>query len=96
MLHNVSNIVEIPGCMTPVLKKRIAESDEVLIIDGCPATCGAKITVVQGVTPAHHIVITGLGIDKVYTKDYTEEEVVTVISAAWEGRGRPEVVSNAR
>jgi len=61
----------------------------VVLIDGCPMTCGAKIANAQGVTPAQHIVITGLGIDKVYEKNFTEDEVELVVSAAWEGRGRP-------
>jgi uncharacterized metal-binding protein len=94
--YGVATCIALLGSGDAGLKKRIAEADEVLIIDGCPATCGAKIAVAQGVPPAQHIVITGLGIDKVHERDYTEEEVEKVVSAAWEGKGRPEVVSNAR
>jgi len=70
------------------LKQRIAEADEVVVIDGCPVTCGAKIAAAGGITPSQHIVITGLGIAKGPSKDYTEDDVETVVSAAWEGKGR--------
>ena len=70
------------------LKQRIAEADEVIVIDGCPVVCGAKIAAAQGVIPAQHIVITGLGIEKGAPKRYTEDDVETVVSAAWEGKGR--------
>ena len=87
--YGVATCIALLGSGDPDLKKRIADADEVVIIDGCPMTCGAKIANAQGVTPAQHIVITGLGIDKVYEKNFTEDEVELVVSAAWEGRGRP-------
>lgn len=86
--YGVATCIALLGSGDPGLKSRIAESDEVVIIDGCPMTCGAKIARAQGVTPAQHIVITGLGIDKAYEKNFTENEVELVVSAAWEGRGR--------
>ncbi|MDD1707737.1 MAG: putative zinc-binding protein [Methanoregulaceae archaeon] len=86
--YGVATCIALLGSGDPGLKKRIAEADEVVIIDGCPAACGAKIADAQGVLPVQHIVITGLGIDKVYERDFTEEEVETVVSAAWEGKGR--------
>ena len=86
--YGVATCIALLGSGDPGLKKRIAEADEVVIIDGCPAACGAKIADVHGVLPVQNIVITGLGIDKVYERDYTEEEVETVVSAAWEGKGR--------
>ncbi|MCU0632499.1 MAG: putative zinc-binding protein [Methanolinea sp.] len=70
------------------LKTRIAEADEVVVIDGCPVICAAKIAAAQGVTPVQHIVITGLGIEKGPSRNYTEEDVETTVSAAWEGKGR--------
>lgn len=86
--YGVATCIALLGSGDSGLKKRIAGADEVIIIDGCPMTCGAKIAGAQGVLPAQHLVITGLGIDKVYEKSYTEEEVETVVSAAWEGKGR--------
>ena len=71
------------------LDQRIAEADEIIIIDGCPTSCGATIAAAQGGSPAQHIVITSLGIGKVYTRGCTEDEVETVVSAIWEGKGRP-------
>jgi len=87
--YGVATCIALLGSGDPGLKKRIADADEVVIIDGCPMTCGAKIANAQGVTPPQHIVITGLGIDKLYEKNFTEDEVELVVSAAWEGRGRP-------
>jgi uncharacterized metal-binding protein len=72
----------------PPLKSRLPEADEVVILDGCPATCGAKIAAAQGILPDQHIVITGLGIEKVYSRQYSGEDIERVVSAAWEGRGR--------
>ena len=86
--YGVATCIALLGSGDPGLKKRIAGADEIVIIDGCPAACGAKIADAQGMFPAQHLVITGLGIDKGYERDYTEEEVETVVSAAWEGKGR--------
>lgn len=86
--YGVATCIALLGAGDAGLKKRIAEADEIVIIDGCPAVCGARIANTQGSIPAQHIVITGLGIDKVYERDYTEEEVERVVSAAWEGKGR--------
>ncbi len=86
--YGVATCIALLGSGDVGLKKRIADADEVVIIDGCPVECGAKIADAQGVTPAQHIVITALGIDKAYERNYTEEEVETVVSAAWEGKGR--------
>lgn len=86
--YGVATCIVLLGSGDDGLKRRIAEADEVVIIDGCPSLCGAKIAEGHGVTPLQHIVITRLGIDKVYSRDYSEEEVETVISAAWEGKGR--------
>lgn len=70
------------------LKQRIDEADEVTVIDGCPVVCGAKIAAAQGINPAQHIVITDLGIGKAYSRNFTEDDVETVVSAIWEGKGR--------
>jgi uncharacterized metal-binding protein len=86
--YGIATCIALLGSADAGLKKRIAEADEVVIIDGCPAICGAKIAAAQGVVPAQYIMITGLGIDKVHKKDYTEEEVENVVSAVWEGTGR--------
>jgi len=87
--YGVATCIALLGSGDPGLKKRMADADEVVIIDGCPMTCGAKISELQGVAIDQHIVITAVGIDKVYERNYTEEEVEKVVSAAWEGRGRP-------
>jgi uncharacterized metal-binding protein len=94
--YGVATCIALLGSGDPGLKSRIARADEVVIIDGCPATCGAKIADIQGVIPAQHILITALGIDKVYERNYTEEEVERVVFAAWEGKGRPEAGTSAR
>ena len=94
--YGVATCIALLGSGDPGLKRRIAESDEIVIIDGCPAACGAKIADAQGVFPAQYIVITTPGIDKVHERDYTEEEVEKVVSATWEGKGRPEEDTLAR
>jgi len=71
----------------PALKSRLIEADEIVILDGCPVTCGVKIAAAQGITPDQHIVITGLGIEKVYSQQYSGEDIERVVSAAWEGKG---------
>jgi uncharacterized metal-binding protein len=86
--YGVASCVALLGTGDAGLNMRLAAADEVVIIDGCPATCTAKIAAAQGVVPAQHIVVTGLGIEKVYTRDIREDDVETVVSAAWEGKGR--------
>jgi uncharacterized metal-binding protein len=93
--YGVATCIALLGSGDMGLKRRIAEAEEVVIIDGCPATCGAKIADLQGVAVDQHIVITALGIDKVYERNYTVEEVEKVISSAWEGKGRPEEILRA-
>jgi len=86
--YGAATCIALLGSGDAGLKQRIAEADEVVIIDGCPAACGAKIAKAQGITPVQHIVITGFGIEKGLSRRYTEEDVETVVSAAWEGKGR--------
>lgn len=86
--YGVATCIALLGTGDAGLKKRIAEADEVVVIDGCPVGCGANIAAAQGVFPAQHIVITELGIEKEYTRHYTEDDVETVVSAIWEGKGR--------
>jgi uncharacterized metal-binding protein len=86
--YGAATCIALLGTGDAGLKQRIAEADEVVIIDGCPVVCGAKIATAEGVTPAQHIVITGLGIEKGPSRQYKEDDVETVVSAAWEGKGR--------
>lgn len=86
--YGVATCIALLGAGDPVLKRRIAEADEVILIDGCPAACCARIAAAGGMHPAQHIVITDLGIEKTYSRKFTEPDVEAVVSAAWEGRGR--------
>jgi len=65
-------------------------ADTVVILDGCPMLCATKIAEAQGVPVGQHLIVTGLGIAKGPSKSYTEDDIETVVSAAWEGRGRRE------
>lgn len=85
--YGAATCVALLGAGDAGLKQRVFDADEVVIIDGCPVACGAKIAAAQGVLPARHIVITTLGIEKGPSRHYTEEDVETVVSAAWEGKG---------
>lgn len=84
----------IPACLALLgaddtgLKQRIAEAEEVIIIDGCSAACGARIAAARGVNTAQHIIITDLGIGKAYSRNFTDDDVETVVSAVWVGIGR--------
>ncbi|HOI12957.1 MAG TPA: putative zinc-binding protein [Methanoculleus sp.] len=73
---------------TPSIKKKVEAADEVIVIDGCPVGCARQIAEMAGVTPDQEIVVTDLGIEKGGGLDLSEEDVETVVSAAWEGRGR--------
>ena len=66
------------------------KADEVVILDGCPMLCAKKIAAGQGIIPGQHIIVTDLGILKAGSRDYTEANIETVVSAAWEGFGRTE------
>ncbi len=70
------------------LNAKIREADEVIVIDGCPVECGRQIAEAQGVTPDQHIVVTTLGVKKAGTMEFSDDDVETVVSAAWEGTGR--------
>jgi len=64
------------------------KADEVLILDGCPMLCAKKIAEAQDIPVDQHIVVTDLGIPKGPSRLYTDDDVETVVSAAWEGKGR--------
>ncbi len=86
--YGTATCIALLGSGDAGLKQRITEADEVVIIDGCPVVCGAKIAAAKGLVPAQHIVITELGFEKTYTRNFTEDDVEIVVSAAWEGKGR--------
>ena len=75
---------------TPSIKKKVEAADEVVVIDGCPVGCARQIAERAGVAPVQEIVVTDLGIEKGGGLDLSEEDVETVVSAAWEGKGRTE------
>ncbi|MGC9435923.1 MAG: putative zinc-binding protein [Methanomicrobiales archaeon] len=63
-------------------------ADEVVVIDGCPMQCAQKIAEAEGVPVAQHLVVTDLGIAKGPSRSYTDDDIETVVSAAWEGAGK--------
>lgn len=63
------------------------KADEVIILDGGPMLCAKKIAAEQGIIPGQHIIVTDLGIVKGGSRDYTDKDIETVVSAAWEGFG---------
>ncbi|GAB7016450.1 putative zinc-binding protein [Methanogenium cariaci] len=65
-------------------------ADEVIILDGCPVRCGGKIAESLGIHVTQTIVVTELGIEKKGSREYTEDNIETVVSAVWEGKGRTE------
>ncbi|WAI00199.1 putative zinc-binding protein [Methanogenium organophilum] len=66
------------------------DADEVLILDGCAARCAGKIADSLGICAEQSIVVTELGIEKKGSREYTDDDIETVVSAVWEGEGREE------
>ena len=81
---------------TPSIKKKVEAADEVVVIDGCPVGCARQIVERAGVAPDQEIVVTALGIEKGGGLDLSEEDVETVVSAAWEGKGRSKTENERR
>ncbi|QYZ79174.1 zinc-binding protein [Methanofollis formosanus] len=72
----------------PVMKK-CGEADEVVVLDGCPTACASKIAAAQGIAPDQVIVVTEQGVAKSSDLTISDEEIECVVSAAWEGKGKP-------
>ena len=63
-------------------------SDEVVILDGCPMLCAKKIAGAQGIVAGQHLVMTELGITKGPSKSYTNADIEKIVAACWKGEGR--------
>jgi uncharacterized metal-binding protein len=63
-------------------------ADEVVVLDGCPMLCAQKIADAQGVPVGQHLVVTELGITKGPSKNYTNDNIETIVAACWKGAGR--------
>jgi len=70
------------------LKANLATTDEIIILDGCPVQCARTIADAEGITCHQHIIATECGIRKGGSEEYTDDDVETIVSAAWEGAGR--------
>lgn len=69
---------------TPSTMKKVESAECVVVIDGCPVGCARKLLEQQNVRVDRHIVVTELGIEKTGDPVADEEDVETVVSAAWE------------
>jgi uncharacterized metal-binding protein len=63
-------------------------TDEVVILDGCPMLCAKSIAEAQGVPVGQHLVMTELGITKGPSKSYTNDDIEKIVAACWKGEGR--------
>jgi len=70
------------------LVKSARNAEEVVVLDGCPMSCAAKIAEAQGVEVGQNIIVTELGITKGPSKSYTTDDVEKVVAACWAGEGR--------
>ncbi|HKM42172.1 MAG TPA: putative zinc-binding protein [Methanocorpusculum sp.] len=70
--------------------KSARNADEVVVLDGCPMSCAAKIAENQGVKVGQNIIVTELGIAKGPSKSYTTDDIEKVVAACWAGEGRSE------
>jgi len=64
------------------------DADEVVILDGCAAGCAGKIAESLGIYATQTVVVTDLGIEKKGSREYTDDDIETVVSTVWEGKGR--------
>lgn len=72
------------------LVERAKKAECVVVLDGCPMVCAKKIAEANGVPVSRHLVATEMGIEKGPSKDYTDADIETMVSACWEGRGKTE------
>jgi uncharacterized metal-binding protein len=75
---------------TPSIMRKAGDADEIVIIDGCAVGCAEKIAKAAGVNPDQVIIATDLDIAKGHELSLNEEDLETIVSAAWEGKGRQE------
>ncbi|MBP2133960.1 putative metal-binding protein [Methanomicrobium sp. W14] len=68
--------------------KSAKDADEIVILDGCPMQCAKKIAESKNIPVSRHLVVTELGQKKGKPKDFTDDDVETVVSALWEGKGK--------
>nr|WP_319538152.1 putative zinc-binding protein [uncultured Methanospirillum sp.] len=70
------------------LVKKAASMDAVIAIDGCDKACARKIAEKVGVPVYQHLLIPNLGVEKkTGDRSFTQEEVESIVSAAWKGEG---------
>ena len=68
----------------PSTMKKVENAESIVAIDGCAVGCARKLLEGQGVRVDRHIIVTELGIEKTGTPIADEEDVETVVCAAWE------------
>ncbi len=56
-----------------------AKSGKVILIDGCPVSCGKKILEAHGIEPSRYFVVTDLGIEKKHAFEKLGEETKTAL-----------------
>jgi uncharacterized metal-binding protein len=71
---------------TPSVMKKAEDADEIVVIDGCPVGCARHIAENAGVKIDQYLIVTKLGIKKIGDMDIVEDDLETVVSAAWEGK----------
>ncbi len=60
---------------------RSAQAKPCVAIDGCPVACVRKSLENIGVSPAVHVVVTELGIEKRHAFDHTNDDIARVVGA---------------
>ncbi|WP_461752549.1 putative zinc-binding protein [Methanocorpusculum sp.] len=70
------------------LVKSAKNAEEVVVLDGCPMSCAAKIAEGHDVPVGQNIIVTELGIKKGPSKSYTEDDIEKIVAACWAGEGR--------
>jgi uncharacterized metal-binding protein len=63
------------------LEAEIGDAEQVIVIDGCTDCCAAKKLSKSCFTPHHHIIATGLGIEKKGMGEVLYNEIEKVVAA---------------
>lgn len=70
------------GGPIPGFADTILETDNVLVLDGCPSCCGKRCVDEEGLTGYAHLVLTELGIEKKDVLKWDDNEMESALDVA--------------
>jgi uncharacterized metal-binding protein len=63
------------------LEEEVRDADMVIVVDGCSDCCATKKLAATAVSPHHHLIATGLGIEKNGMADVQYHEIERLVAA---------------